>query len=43
MRISIGKKISSPVTIARYDKQGEAGKRKAANLLHTPYIRSQKN
>ncbi len=32
---------ASPVTTARYDRRGEAAKRKAANLLHTPYLRSQ--
>jgi integrase len=32
---------ASPVTTARYDRRGEAAKRKAANLLHTPYVRSQ--
>ncbi len=32
---------ASPVTTARYDRQGEAAKRKAAaSLLHTPYVRS---
>jgi len=32
---------ASPVTTARYDRRGEAAKRKAASLLHTPYGRSQ--
>ena len=31
---------ASPVTTARYDRRGEAAKRKAVSLLHTPYIRS---
>ena len=30
---------ASSVTIARYDRRGEAAKRKAANPLHTPYVR----
>ena len=29
-----------PVTTARYDRWEEAAKRKVANLLHTPYVRS---
>ncbi len=32
---------ASPVTTAHYDRRGEAAKRKAASLLHTPYGRSQ--
>ena len=31
---------ASFVTTAHYDRRGEAAKRKAANLLHTPYVRS---
>ena len=31
---------ASPVTTARYDRRGGAAKRKAVNLLHTPYVRS---
>ena len=31
---------ASPVTTAHYDRRGEAAKRKAAGLLHTPYVRS---
>ena len=31
---------ASPVTTARYNRRGEAAKRKAASLLHTPYVRS---
>lgn len=31
---------ASPVTTARYDRRGKAAKRKAASLLHTPYMRS---
>ena len=31
---------ASPVTTARYDRQGEAAKRKAVRGLHTPYLKS---
>jgi site-specific recombinase XerD len=31
---------ASPVTTARYDRRGEAAKRKAVSLLHTPYLKS---
>lgn len=31
---------ASPVTTARYDRTGEAAKRKAVRGLHTPYLKS---
>ncbi len=31
---------ASPVTSAQYDRRGEAAKRKAVSLLHTPYLLS---